>query len=190
MVGRCRVCGGNASHLWTSLSLTTRACVVPRTWWNQCELVVSRLLVARTGMRSCMSARMRRCMDVCTCARDMFAYTCECVNSVRPSMLARVVPTHLSEALVTIRYKDARGFSAVHLSALLETEDEQPQPPAAPEGGDGEAWAGADSPLSPARRASVSRGAAHESSNAIVSAVAEQRDRYGLCLECVVGVLF
>eukprot|EP00802_Teleaulax_amphioxeia_P005620 Tamp_05624.p1 GENE.Tamp_05624~~Tamp_05624.p1 ORF type:complete len:778 (-),score=319.41 Tamp_05624:587-2869(-) len=62
--------------------------------------------------------------------------------------------------------KDARGFSAVHLAGLLETEDEQPQP---------DSGAEEFSPLTPSRRAG---NAQQEAPNSLVSAVAEQRDRF------------
>jgi len=60
--------------------------------------------------------------------------------------------------------KDTRGFSAVHLSALLENEDEE----------QGGSHAHGDSPLSPSRRSAPQQ----EASNSMVAAVAEQRDRF------------
>lgn len=61
--------------------------------------------------------------------------------------------------------KDSRGFSAVHLSALLETEDET------------QATAAEDmsTPQSPLRRPGASQP--DVTSNSMVAAVAEQRDR-------------
>jgi len=73
--------------------------------------------------------------------------------------------------------KNTRGFSAVHLSALLENEDEE----------QGGSHAHGDSPLSPSRRSAPQQ----EASNSMVAAVAEQRDRSVLNQHhdtCVVSV--
>jgi homeobox protein cut-like len=68
--------------------------------------------------------------------------------------------------------KDGRGFSAVHLSALLETEDHDQ---AQPHDRHVDAEDAEYSPLTPSRRAAA---ALQDAPNSLVSAVAEQRDRF------------
>ena len=65
--------------------------------------------------------------------------------------------------------RDSRGFSAVHLSALLETEDET-------QGTHAAVHDSPSSPQSPLRRP-VAASQPDVSSNCMVAAVAEQRDR-------------
>ena len=68
--------------------------------------------------------------------------------------------------------KDGRGFSAVHLSALLETEDHDQ---AKPHDRHVDAEDAEYSPLTPSRRAAATL---QDAPNSLVSAVAEQRDRF------------